>query len=80
MSSNNLYQCDGCDRSWREVRAGPVLDDGIWHRIAGQQDILCDRCVRTRIERVLGRPIEFDDLLVRSTFSQGTLTIWHRLN
>jgi hypothetical protein len=64
MSSDNLYRCDGCNRSWRKVRAGPMLDDSVWHRIARQQDILCDSCVRTRIERVLGRPMEFPDMSV----------------
>jgi hypothetical protein len=59
---NSLYRCDGCGRSWRKVGSGPMLEDEVWRCIAGQQDILCDGCVRTRIKQVLGRLLQFSDL------------------
>lgn len=61
--------CDGCSQpfglSLGKVRAGPVLEDRIWLRIVDRpQDIMCDRCVRSRIEQALGRPLSFGDLKV----------------
>jgi hypothetical protein len=61
---SNLYRCDGCGRPWRQVNAGPMLKDEVWCSIAGQQDILCNCCVRARIEQVLGRSMTFSDLLI----------------
>lgn len=59
---DNRYRCNGCGQSWHKVRAGPVLHDDVWLSIADERDILCDDCVRSRIEQVHGRPLRFEDL------------------
>ena len=62
---DSRYQCDDCGQSWGKVHAGPMLEDEVWHRIAElPQDILCNGCVRARINQTLGRPLQFSDLLV----------------
>ena len=64
VSYESRYRCDGCLRSWREVRGGPMLTDDVWARICDQRrrDILCDPCIRERIERVYRRSLRIDDL------------------
>jgi hypothetical protein len=62
---DNRYRCDGCLRSWRVVRAGPMLNHNIWARICIRRpyDVLCEPCIRHRIERVCHRQMRIDDLL-----------------
>ena len=64
VSYESRYRCDGCLRSWREVRGGPMLTHDVWARICDQRprDILCDPCIRDRFERVYRRPLRIDDL------------------
>jgi hypothetical protein len=66
MRRDNRYRCDGCLRSWREVNGiGPMLNDDVWARICGVYplDMLCDPCIRARIELVYQRQLRIDDLL-----------------
>lgn len=41
-------KCDGCRRSWRKVRAGPMLHDEVWHRLAAEHETLCFGCILDR--------------------------------
>jgi len=61
--------CDGCGQlfglSLGRVRTGPVLEDRVWLLICDRfQDVLCDGCVRKRVEQAIGRPLSFADLKV----------------
>jgi hypothetical protein len=65
MRRDNRYRCDGCLRSWREVRGGPMLNADVWARICilHPRDVLCEPCIRDRIERVYHRQMRIGDLL-----------------
>jgi hypothetical protein len=70
-ASDNLgaRRCDGCRRRWHkgdgeQVTSGPMLKNEIWARICADRprDILCDLCVRTRVQQVYQRQLRIDDL------------------
>jgi hypothetical protein len=58
-----LGRCAGCRLSFHKVKTGPMLPDEMWQSLGCKpRDILCDACVRRRIEQVYGRPLRFEDL------------------
>lgn len=56
------HRCDACRRSFGKVQIAPMLHDHVWLQIAGDRELLCERCTRQRAKYHLGRDITLADL------------------
>jgi hypothetical protein len=45
-----------------KLRSAPMLHDELWRAVARDGRLLCDSCLRNRMQRVLGRSLRFEDL------------------
>jgi hypothetical protein len=41
-------QCDGCNRSFADVRLAPMLHDATWLKLADKHAVLCAECMFQR--------------------------------
>ena len=39
------FQCDGCNRSFDDVRLAPMLHDATWLKLADKHTVLCAECM-----------------------------------
>ena len=58
-------RCGDCKRSLIGLRWGPMVHSHVWRAVACDPGrVLCDACLRQRMQRMLGRGLRFEDLTV----------------
>jgi hypothetical protein len=57
------WRCGDCKGSLSKLRLAPMVHDEIWRAAAcDPHRRLCDACFRSRMARMLGRGLRFEDL------------------
>jgi hypothetical protein len=56
------WRCGDCKGSLAKLRCAPMVHDHIWRAVADPDRRLCEACLRSRMQRVLGRELQFRDL------------------